>query len=282
MVSRRNPSAFWLRGSSIGGAVLKINNRSMSRLRKSVVGDLASDAPDPWRERARCRGLPPAMFVQVDHESHPQIPHHERVKLTNAFFAEAIQHCEFCPVRKECEDDATDDDRRRTVRGGLRPWDRHWEGESGTYHSKPLSGRTVGRPAKVKALVVAPAPKEIDPKVANRLICEGYENDEARAAFGVGLRTWEQYRRDFLYRHTSSPPDCVINFQVRSYRSRKGSALNGAAWLLGISECGKVALVATRREGRVRTHFLGSAKVELSRTDVTILSRFPRDLIAGE
>lgn len=82
-----------------------------------------------WRDEAACQGQPHKWFELPDNMGNGS---DERTQEIAELLSKGQAVCLTCPVRRDCDIDATNDDRRFTVRGGKRP--------------TVFTGRKIGRP----------------------------------------------------------------------------------------------------------------------------------------
>lgn len=84
--------------------------------------DFTMPRHDMWREQAACIGSDPEIFNLVQVSGNAKAPEIREVLERNRFnFSKALAFCAICPVGQECEDDADQDDKAFTVRGGVLP-----------------------------------------------------------------------------------------------------------------------------------------------------------------
>lgn len=232
-----------------------------------------------WRHEAACRGANPLLFEECTGDTDPKLSVVDRNTVTNMRFKEAKKLCDICPVRLDCERNATFEELMATTRAGVAPWQR---GKPAVPASGTAIRRAPGRPRGGGKKPAEEPSRLLSGRRAAVVQCvlDGYQESEGILALGIGADQYRNERRDWLREYTSDDPDAVIKFDTKSgkHRGTRASNLNGHAWTLAMSDCGSVYLVATRKAGQVRTWFLRSHQLEMVRTDVPLLKRYPDEL----
>lgn len=224
---------------------------------------------ESWRHRAACAGMDPRIFEVADLDTHPDLDYSVIKEINKANRKVAMAVCDGCPVKTECLDSATHEDRKHTIRGGLRS-------------GQGLAGP--GRPPK-RAIDLDP---EVGPhglrqsqvdaalrawvqgfNVASAAVKAGYSHDFS------GYRAWRQAKAKYL----DKPDNCTVR---PSRGNRSGTfAQPGRAIALARSSSGHIYLVVRKdsRGTRIRL-WLPSDLVDMDEgcTELELLLHWPMSL----
>lgn len=126
--------------TSLSGQRIKATQHSMNRQHNPFLfPDTTSEGR--WEEKANCRGKAPELFeYHSDDSPHTQgMKFKERLEYNETNYLIASEFCIECPVMFICGAEASDEERRWTVRGGEKPTQ---------VNADAVRYAQVGRPAK--------------------------------------------------------------------------------------------------------------------------------------